>query len=190
MYRRSFFLALAGLAVAASRAAAQAINLPANLDRENALVIETPHGPVVIRLRPDLAPNHVERLKTLARRGFYNNVPFHRVIEGFMAQTGDGQRGDGTGGSDLPNLRAEFSREPFRRGTVGMARTSEPHTANAQFFICFADASHLNGQYTVVGEVISGMEAVDRLKRGVGAGGTVPAPADRMIRVRVAADIR
>ena len=189
MHRR-FFLAAAGTSLIAGVAKAQSIQLPAGLDRDNALVIETTHGPVVIRLRPDLAPNHVERLKTLARRGFYNNVPFHRVIEGFMAQTGDGQRGDGTGGSDLPNLRAEFTRaERFTRGSVGMARTQARDSANAQFFICYRDAPWLDGQYTLVGNVVSGMEAVDRLKRGVGDGGVVPAPADRMIRVRVAADI-
>jgi peptidylprolyl isomerase len=185
MHRRRLLLVAAGGLAATTAVRAQGITLPQGIDRENALVIETAHGPIVMRLRNDLAPAHAERLKVLARRGFYDNVPFHRVIPGFMAQTGDGQRGNGTGGSDLPNLRAEFSREPFRRGTVGMARTSDPNSANAQFFIGFADAPHLNGQYTVVGQVVSGMEAVDRL-----ATGEPPRTPDRMIRVRVAADIR
>jgi cyclophilin family peptidyl-prolyl cis-trans isomerase len=189
MNRRSALLACAAAAVATPALAQPSIQLPAGLDRENALVIELKDGPVIVRLRPDLAPAHVERVKTLVRRGFYDNIVFHRVIEGFMAQTGD-PRGDGTGGSDLPNLRAEFSRTPFNRGTLGMARAQDPNSANSQFFIMFAPAPHLNNQYTVFGEVVSGMEAVDRIKRGVGQGGSVPPPQDRMIRVRVAADIR
>lgn len=188
MKRRT--LLAATLATAASAPAlAQAITIPPGLDRENVLVIELKDGPVVIRLRPDLAPRHVERIKVLARRGFYDGIVFHRVIEGFMAQTGDPQ-GTGMGGSDLPNLPAEFSREPFVRGTLGMARAQNPNSANSQFFIMFADGSFLNNQYTVFGHVVSGMEAVDRIKRGDPArNGTVTGP-DRMIRVRVAADIR
>jgi peptidylprolyl isomerase len=133
----------------------------------NLLTLETTKGKIVIRLRADLAPKHAERLKTLAKEGFYNNVPFHRVIDGFMAQTGDGQRGDGTGGSKYPNLPAEFSSVPFTRGIVGMARRADGiHTANSQFFIMFGSTPSLNGQYTVVGQVISGMDVVDKLKRG------------------------
>jgi peptidylprolyl isomerase len=129
------------------------------------LVLETTKGPVTIRLRPDLAPANAARLAQLAREGFYDNVPFHRVIAGFMAQTGD-PTGTGTGGSRYPDLKAEFTPTPFVRGTVGMARSSSPNSANSQFFICFGDASFLNGQYTVVGEVTAGMENVDKIKRG------------------------
>src|SRR6266851_4222746 len=129
--------------------------LPANLDKPNAIVIDTTKGRVVFKLRADLAPKHAERIKQLARDGYYNNVPFHRVIEGFMAQTGDGKNFNGTGGSKYPNLPAEFSSVPFKRGIVGMARTSDPNSANSQFFIMFADGSSLHGQYTVIGEVVS-----------------------------------
>lgn len=188
MNRRKLLAATAGVFVA-GRAAAQPISLPPGLDPQNTLVIELKDGPVIIRLRPDLAPKHVERIKTLARRGFYNGLVFHRVIEGFMAQTGD-PTGTGTGNSDLPNLPAEFTPTPFERGTVGMARTPDPNSANSQFFICFAPAPFLNRQYTVFGQVVSGMEAVDKIKRGAGQGGSVPAPQDKMIRVRVAADIK
>src|ERR671939_1273290 len=131
---------------------------------ENTLVLETTKGRVVIELRPDLAPKHVERIKTLARRGFYDGVAFHRVIEGFMAQTGCPQ-GTGTGGSGK-KLKAEFNREPHVRGTVSMARAQNPDSGDSQFFICFDDAPWLNGQYTVWGMVIDGMENVDRIKRG------------------------
>ncbi|MFN3937825.1 MAG: peptidylprolyl isomerase [Gemmobacter sp.] len=149
-------------------------------------------GRVVIELRPDIAPGHVERLTTLAASGAYDGVAFHRVIDGFMAQTGDVQYGRpdsppgraGTGGSNLPNLRAEFSDVPFERGIVGMARAQSPHSANSQFFIMFAPAPHLNGQYTVVGQVIEGMEVVDAITRGTGQGGSVANP-DRMARVTV-----
>ena len=134
-------------------------------DPENTIVMETSKGRVVIELRPDLAPGHVERIKTLSRKGFYDNVPFHRVIEGFMAQTGD-PTGTGTGGSDLPDLKAEFNAEPHVRGTCSMARTNFPHSANSQFFICFDDARFLDKQYTVWGKVVEGMENVDKIKRG------------------------
>ena len=140
--------------------------LPAGLDPQNTILLDTKHGRVVIKLRNDIAPKHAERLKTLSREGFYNNVPFHRVIDGFMAQTGDGQRGNGTGGSKYPNLPAEFSGVPFKRGIVGMARSSDPNSANSQFFIMYADGAFLNGKYTVVGEVVSGMEAVDKIATG------------------------
>jgi len=152
---------------------------------ENTVLLETTKGPVVIRLRPDLAPKHAERIKTLAREGFYNNAPFHRVITGFMAQTGDGDKGNGTGRSKYPNVEAEFSKVPFRRGVVGMARASDPNSANCQFFIMFADAPHLNGQYTVIGEVVSGMENVDKLNRGE----PVPNP-DRIVKASVQTDAK
>ena len=156
-------------------------------DPDNTLVMELKDGPVTIALRPDLAPNHVERLKTLARKGFYDGVVFHRVIPGFMAQTGD-PTGTGTGGSDLPDLAAEFSQEPFERGTVGMARAQDPDSANSQFFIMFDEGSFLNGQYTVVGEVVNGMEAVDAIKKGSEANnGQVDNP-DRIVSMKVAAD--
>ncbi len=151
-------------------------------DPENTLILETSKGRVVIALRPDLAPGHVERIKTLARKGFYDGVVFHRVIEGFMAQTGD-PTGTGTGGSDLPDLKAEFSAEPHTRGVCSMARTSNPHSANSQFFICFEDARFLDKQYTVWGKVVEGMENVDKIKRGE----PVRDP-DRIVTMRVQAD--
>jgi peptidylprolyl isomerase len=162
----AFALLFAGLLPAAAQApATQAPAAKAPAAAPNTLVLQTTKGPVTIRLRPDIAPLHAERLTTLARQGFYDNVVFHRVIDGFMAQTGD-PTGTGTGGSPLPDLKAEFSKTPFVRGTVGMARSSSPNSANSQFFIMFADGSPLNGKYTVVGEVVSGMENVDKIKRG------------------------
>lgn len=152
-------------------------------DPENTLIIETTQGNVVIALRPDLAPNHVERIKQLARDNFYDGIAFHRVIDGFMAQTGC-PHGTGTGGSDLPNLSAEFNKEPHVRGTCSMARAQSPNSANSQFFICFDDASFLDGQYTVWGQVIEGMDNVDKIKRGE----PVQNP-DKMISVRVATDV-
>ncbi len=134
-------------------------------DPENTLVLETSKGRIVIALRPDLAPGHVERIKTLARKGFYDGVVFHRVIEGFMAQTGD-PTGTGSGGSDLPDLKAEFNSEPHVRGTCSMARTNAPNSANSQFFICFGDSRFLDKQYTVWGKVTEGMDVVDTIKRG------------------------
>ena len=142
-------------------------------------------GRVVIRLRPDLAPLAVERLRSLSAEGFYDGVPFHRVIEGFMAQGGD-PTGTGSGGSKLPDLKSEFTREAkFVRGTLGMARTAHPHSANSQFFIMFAPAPSLDGQYTIAGEVTEGMEHVDRIKRGAGGSGVVQDP-DRILRMRPA----
>lgn len=160
-------------------------------DPENTLVIELKSGRVVIALRPDLAPKHVERIKMLARKGFYDGIVFHRVLDGFMAQTGD-PTGTGMGGSDLGNLPAEFSRtERYVRGTVGMARTQDPNSANSQFFIMFAEAPGLNGQYTIWGRVVEGMEHVDRIRRVDPQRERVPKEQlDKMIRVRVAADIR
>jgi peptidylprolyl isomerase len=149
------------------------------------LVIELKTGKVVIQLRPDLAPKHVERVKTLASKGFYNGLKWHRVIDGFMAQTGD-PTGTGMGGSKLPDLPAEFSKEPYKRGTVGAARTQDPNSANSQFFICFTDTgcAGLTGQYTVWGQVISGMENVDKIKRGEPGSGMVTDP-DTMLKVYV-----
>src|SRR6201989_3434065 len=135
------------------------------MDPENTLIMTLESGPVTIKLRPDLAPGHVERIKELAREGFYDGVVFHRVIPGFMAQGGD-PTGTGMSGSDKPNLPAEFSREPHVRGTASMARTMDPNSANSQFFICFDDARFLDGQYTVWGEVESGMEHVDAPPKG------------------------
>jgi peptidylprolyl isomerase len=158
-------------------------------DPENTLYLDLKQGRVVIQMFPDIAPKHVERIKTLAREGFYDNTPFHRVIEGFMAQGGD-PTGTGTGGSKLPNLPAEFTtKRHFLRGTCGMARTGDPNSANSQFFIMFAPAPHLDGQYTIWGQVISGMEYVDQIKRGNGGGGTVSNP-DRIVHLRVAADVK
>jgi peptidylprolyl isomerase len=172
--------------------AAVAQTPPANLqlDRQNTLLITTKFGEVVIKLRPDLAPKHAERLKTLAREGFYNNVPFHRVIAGFMAQTGDGQNGNGTGKSKYPDLPAEFSSVPFKRGIVGMARSQSPNSANSQFFIMLGETPSLNGQYTVVGEVVSGMDSVDKIKKGPPEqNGAVPDP-DRIVDMKVQADVK
>ena len=159
-----------------------------NLDPENTLEIQLKDGTVVIELLADVAPLHVARLKELTRQGFYNGIKFHRVIDGFMAQTGDPQ-GNGTGGSSLPDLPAEFSSVPFERGTVGMARSQNPDSANSQFFIMFAEGSFLNGQYTVFGQVRSGMEFVDNIKKGAGQNGTsFSGEPDTMISVKVAAD--
>src|SRR6202050_5242218 len=147
-------------------AQASADPLPAGLDPQNTLYLDTKHGRVIIKLYNDIAPKHAERMKQLARDGFYDNVPFHRVIDGFMAQAGDGQNGNGTGGAKYPDLKAEFSNVPYTRGIVGMARTSDPNSANSQFFIMFADGSFLNGKYTVIGQVASGMDVVDKLHKG------------------------
>jgi len=170
--------------VCVSPALAQ-VKLPAGLDPQNTILLDTKYGRVVIKLRNDIAPHHAERLKQLARDGFYNNVPFHRVIAGFMAQTGDGQYGNGTGGSKYPDLKAEFSSVPYTRGVVGMARTSDPNSANAQFFIMFTSYPSLNGQYTVVGQVVSGMDAVDKLKKG-----EPPSNPDKILKMQVAADAK
>ncbi len=162
-------------------------------DPENTLVITLKGGDVVIEMLPDVAPKHVEQIKALARAGEYDNVAFHRVIDGFMAQTGDVENGDmedgfnirraGTGGSSRPNVPAEFSKLPFDRGVVGMARSQNPNSGNSQFFIMFKDGHFLNGQYTVWGRVVSGMEHVDAITRG-----EPPTAPDRMVAVKVAAD--
>ena len=168
-------------------------------DPENTMIITLKDGDVTVALRPDLAPKNVAQIKKLARDGAYDNVAFHRVIDGFMAQTGDVQYGDtkdgynaeaiGTGGSDFPDLPAEFSTsEHFVRGVVGMARSQDPNSANSQFFIMFAPAPSLDGQYTIVGTVESGMELVDKIKKGDEAQNGVVAGPDSMIKVRIAAD--
>jgi len=157
------------------------------MDKENTLYIDLKDGRVVIEMRPDLAPTHVAQIKKLARSGKYDGVVFHRVIEDFMAQTGD-PTGTGSGGMG-ETLKAEFSREPHVRGAVSMARTSDPHSARSQFFICFKDSSFLDGQYTVWGKVTSGMEHVDKIKRGAPGSGAVSAP-DKMVKVQVAADAK
>ncbi len=164
-------------------------------DPENTIIVTLKDGEVVIELLPAIAPKHAERMKTLARAKAYDNVCFHRVIDGFMAQTGDVENGNmendfnlrraGTGGSDLPDLPAEFSKLPHDRGSIGAARSSNPNSANSQFFINFKDNSFLNGQYTVYGRVIAGMDHVDKITRG-----EPPASPDRMITVRVAADVQ
>ena len=157
-------------------------------DLENTLYIDLKDGRVVIEMRPDLAPKHVKRIKTLAREGFYNGSPFHRVIEGFMAQTGD-PTGTGTGGSGQ-KLKAEFSRESHARGTVSMARPGDVNGADSQFFIVLQDSTYLDGQYTIWGKVIKGMEFVDKIKKGSkNDNGSVESP-DKMIKVQVAADAK
>src|SRR3954464_8889285 len=155
-------------------------------DLENTLYLDVPAGRVVIEMRPDLAPNHVAQIKALARRGFYDGVPFHRVIDGFMAQTGD-PTGTGSGGSGQ-KIKAEFSNEAHVRGTVSMARAQDPNSADSQFFICFAAAPFLDRQYTIWGKVVSGMEHIDAIKKGdQRSNGTVSNP-DKIIRMQVAAD--
>ena len=181
MFAARLSAAAAGLLFLTGAAFAQAA------DPENTLVMELEDGPVTIALRPDLAPNHVERLKTLTREGFYDGVVFHRVIPGFMAQTGD-PTGTGTGGSQLPDLQAEFTDAPFERGVVGMARSADPNSANSQFFITYADAPWLNGQYTVVGEVVEGMELIDGLEAGTEANNGQVENPDRVVSMKVAAD--
>ncbi|HVY59256.1 MAG TPA: peptidylprolyl isomerase [Xanthobacteraceae bacterium] len=181
-------LALAAALVVAIPAFAQ--KLPAGLDPQNTILLDTKYGRVVIKLRPDLAPKHAERIKLLSREKFYDNAPFHRVIAGFMAQTGDGQRGDGTGKSKYPDLPAEFSSVPFKRGIVGMARAQDPNSANSQFFIMFGETPSLNGKYTVVGEVVSGMDAIDKIKKGPEARNGAVTDPDRILHMQVAADAK
>jgi peptidylprolyl isomerase len=174
-------LVFAGLAPAVAQAPAA--------DPQNTVFLDTKDGRITIQLRPDLAPKHVAQIKTLTRQGFYNGVPFHRVIAGFMAQTGD-PTGTGTGKSDLPNIPAEFTKTPFKRGSVGMARASDPNSANSQFFICYEGCGSLTGQYTVVGEVVSGMDVADKIKKGdSNQNGTVKNP-DKIVKMQVAADAK
>lgn len=157
-------------------------SVQAQEDPENTLFLDLDYGRVVIKLRPDLAPKHVERIKKLTREGFYDGIVFHRVIDGFMAQTGD-PTGTGMGGSDEADLPAEFTQEPFVRGTLGMARSQNPNSANSQFFIMFDNGSFLNGQYTVFGEVVEGMDFVDQIKKG-----EPPANPDKIVKMSIAAD--
>ncbi|MCA2010362.1 peptidylprolyl isomerase [Cereibacter sphaeroides] len=192
MLRRNL-LALAASALALMPFAASASDAPADAPRLTIHVTGEAEGEIVIALRPDLAPQHVERVLQLARDGAYNGVVFHRVIDGFMAQTGDVQFGRaggdtsraGMGGSDLPDLPAEFSGEPFARGVVGMARSQNPNSANSQFFIMFDSAPHLNGQYTVFGQVVEGLDVLDAIKRGTGGNGAVVGAPDVMADVTV-----
>jgi len=158
-------------------------------DPENTIIMETTKGRVVIELRPDLAPGHVERIKTLSRQGFYDGVVFHRVIDGFMAQTGD-PTGTGTGKSNLPNIPAEFTSTQYKRGAVGMARSQSPDSANSQFFICYEGCGPLTGQYTLFGEVVSGMDVADKIKKGnQAANGMVTSP-DKIVKMQLAADAK
>lgn len=175
----------AALATLAAVAAAPA--LAQGADKANTVYLETKDGRVTIQLRPDLAPKHVAQFKALVKRGFYDGLSFHRVIPGFMAQTGD-PKGNGTGGSDLPNIPSEFSQTPFKRGTLGMARSADPNSANSQWFICFDEASFLNGKYTAFGQVTSGMDLVDKLKKGTEAGNGAVQNPDKIVHMRLAAD--
>jgi len=157
-------------------------------DLENTIIMDLKTGPVTIALKPDVAPNHVARIKELTRAGFYDGIVFHRVIPGFMAQTGD-PTGTGSGGSELPDLKSEFSNASHKRGTVSMARTNNPHSANSQFFICFDDAPWLDRQYTVWGQVTEGMEHIDAIKKGgEHNNGTISGAPDKIVKMRVAAD--
>ena len=179
LHRRTLIGATAALVLAGGIALA----VPA-ADPANQVILTTKDGKVVIQLMPNLAPKAVAQMEKLTKDGFYNGQKFHRVIDGFMAQTGD-PTGTGSGGSKEPDLPAEFSNYPFDRGTVGMARTSDPNSANSQFFICFAPSSFLNNQYTVVGQVISGMDVVDKIKKGDGQSGSVDNP-DKIVSMKMA----
>ncbi len=184
---KSGFAAAFLAAIAATPATIGAAAAQGALDPQNTLVLQTKDGPVTIRLRPDLAPKHVEQIKTLTKRGFYDGIVFHRVIDGFMAQTGDPT---GTGRSDLPNIPAEFSREPFKAGSLGMARAQDPNSANSQFFLCYEGCGPLTGQYTLFGEVVSGMDAVRKIKKGdSAANGSVRGP-DKIVSLKLLADAR
>jgi peptidylprolyl isomerase len=188
MNRRT--LLLTGASLAATGFVSKGAHAQPALDPENTIYLDLKSGRVVIQLFPDLAPKTVAQIKTLARQGFYDNTPFHRVIEGFMAQGGD-PTGTGTGGSKLPNVPAEFTtKRHFLRGTCGMARTADPNSGNSQFFIMFAPGPSLDGQYTIWGQVVKGMEFVDQIKRGTGANGMVTAEPDRIVHMRVAADVK
>ena len=189
MLRRSLIAGVAIATLAGETIMSGPAEAQTKSELDNTLYMDLKQGRVVIQMFPDIAPKAVERIKTLAREGFYDNTPFHRVIEGFMAQGGD-PTGTGTGGSKLPDLPAEFTtRRHFLRGTCGMARTANPDSANSQFFIMFAPAPHLDGEYTIWGQVTQGMELVDQIKRGTPPGGTVQNP-DRIVRMRVAAEAK
>ncbi|WP_232630197.1 peptidylprolyl isomerase [Methylobacterium sp. Leaf118] len=172
--------AVLGLALSATLASG--LFAPSARAGENTVILETKDGRITIELRPEIAPKHVKQIKTLVGQGFYDGLKFHRVIDGFMVQTGD-PKGNGTGGSSLPNIPAEFSSAPFKRGTVGMARSGSPNSANSQFFICLGDADFLNNNYTVVGVVTSGMDVVDKIKKGSkGDNGSVQNP-DKIVKM-------
>ncbi|NIX77763.1 peptidylprolyl isomerase [Microvirga terricola] len=158
-------------------------------DPQNTILLDTKDGRITIRLRPDLAPKHVAQIKALTKRGFYDGVVFHRVIDGFMAQTGD-PTGTGTGKSDLPNVPAEFTQTPYKRGSVGMARSQSPDSANSQFFICYDGCGPLTGQYTLFGEVVSGMDVVDKIKKGNAANNGMVTGPDKIVKMQVAADAK
>jgi len=177
IFTRRAALALPFFAASAVRAATE--------DAANTVVMTLKNGKVVIRLRPDWAPKHVAQIEALVKRGFYDGIVFHRVIPGFMAQTGD-PTGTGEGGSDLPNLPAEFNKTHFKRGILGMARTQDPNSANSQFFICFGDAGFLDGQYTAFGEVVSGMDVVDKIKAGTEANNGQVTNPDKIVTMRMA----
>src|SRR5919107_301295 len=182
---KRMFAVLALTLAAALPAAAQQ---PA-ADPQNTVYLDTKDGRVVIRLRPDLAPKHVAQIKALTKRGFYDGIVFHRVIDGFMAQTGD-PTGTGTGKSDLPNIPAEFTQTAFKRGSVGMARSASPDSANSQFFICYEGCGPLTGQYTLFGEVVSGMDVVDKIKKGSSANNGQVSGPDKIVKMQLAGDAR
>ncbi|HEY7382510.1 MAG TPA: peptidylprolyl isomerase [Beijerinckiaceae bacterium] len=182
MFRKLVMILALSLAAAVPAAAQQT-------DPQNTVYLDTKDGRITIRLRPDLAPKHVAQIKALTKRGFYNGIVFHRVIAGFMAQTGD-PTGTGTGGSDLPNIPAEFTSTPFKRGSLGMARSSQPNSANSQFFICYEGCGSLTGQYTLFGEVVSGMDVVDKIKKGDQARNGQVANPDKIVKMQLAADAR
>jgi cyclophilin family peptidyl-prolyl cis-trans isomerase len=189
MMRKTFVAAAAlALSVGVSLLSSGAFAEDA-LDPQNTIYLDLKDGRVVIALRPKLAPKHVEQVKALTKRGFYNGIVFHRVINGFMAQTGD-PTGTGTGGSDLPNIPAEFTREPFKRGSVGMARSQSPNSANSQFYLCYEGCGSLTGQYTLWGEIVSGMEFVDKIKKGSDAQNGQVANPDKIVRMQMMADAK
>lgn len=179
---RSLVLALC-VVFGAQLAAAQ------TLDPQNTVYLDLKDGRVTIKLRPDLAPKHVAQIRALVKKGFYNGIVFHRVIDGFMAQTGD-PTGTGMGGSNLPNIPAEFSPQPFNRGTLGMARANDPNSANSQFFICFQSSPFLNGKYTIFGEVVSGMELVDQIKKGDQANNGMVKGPDKIVKMQLMEDAK
>lgn len=184
LHRRALFGSVLSACLAAACLAAGPAGAAPQADPAHQVILTTKDGAVTIQLRPDLAPKAVAQIEKLTKAGFYNGLVFHRVIDGFMAQTGD-PTGTGSGGSKEPDLPAEFSAAPFERGTVGMARTNDPNSANSQFFICFAPAPFLNKQYTVVGEVVQGMDVVDKIKKGEGDSGAVTDP-DKIVSMKMA----
>jgi peptidylprolyl isomerase len=181
---KTFLAALALVFITSASVLAQ------KMDSQNTIYLDTKDGRITIRLRPDLAPKHVAQIKALTKRGFYDGIVFHRVIDGFMAQTGD-PTGTGTGKSDLPNIPAEFTtQERFQRGSVGMARANDPNSANSQFFICFDGCGGLTGQYTLFGEVTAGMDIVNKIKKGDAARNGQVANPDKIVKMQLAADAR